>query len=198
MDFGIVSIRLNPWGSGETLYARRIDVARARLLNVPLPESGYRCGDIVLHDGARTGERSLGDRSVPVFNALARLVPSGFQTFTAFVSCDNPKDMRVLTDARCPGILHLEDWTESIINICIRCSHGMPHRHASGDKAGDWKPERSLGIAAQSRHSVIRLLDIWKAKGRGRHVDGIETRECEAPEPEDGFAWWCLLEDQQD
>ena len=51
-DFGTVAVRLNPWGDGETLFAQRIDPARARLRNVPLPSSGFRGDDVVLHDGA--------------------------------------------------------------------------------------------------------------------------------------------------
>lgn len=51
---GSGSFRYEDDGPIDTLYARRIDVVRARprLLNVPLPESGYRCGDVV-HDGSR-------------------------------------------------------------------------------------------------------------------------------------------------
>ncbi|WP_147653654.1 tetratricopeptide repeat protein [Vulcaniibacterium gelatinicum] len=196
-DFGIVSIRLNPWSHGETLFARRIDVVRARLLNVPLPESGYRHGDIVLHDGARTGERRCGDRTVPVFNALERLARSEFQTFTVFLACDAPEDLASLLEARVPGIAEIEDWTDTVVHYCLRCSYGAPHRHASAAEAGRigaWRAERNLGIAAQGRASVMRLLERWK--GRGRRVDGVELREADIPQPEDGHVWWRGPEDE--
>ena len=51
-DFGQTPVRLNPDGSTEVVWARRIDPVRARIENVPMAASGYRCGDIVLHDGA--------------------------------------------------------------------------------------------------------------------------------------------------
>ena len=74
-DFGTAVLRLNPWADGECVYARRIDPCRSRIINVPLPESGYRMGDIVLHDGASTGRRADGrGGEVLVFNALARTV----------------------------------------------------------------------------------------------------------------------------
>lgn len=190
-DLGVVSIRLNPWSKGETVFARRIDVVRARLLNVPLQESGHRFGDIVLHDGASTGEREMDGGRVPVFNALARLMPSDFQTFVTFVSCDNPDDLEDLLESTAPGIGYTEDWTRSIVHFCLRCSYGTPHRHDATDKDDSWNPDRNLGVAAQSRHSVTRLLEAWQAKGPGRHVDAIETREQEAPIAEEGFAWWC-------
>lgn len=191
-DFGLVSIRLNPWGRGETVFARRIDIVRARLLNVPLPESGHRLFDIVLHDGAKTGERECGDGTVPVFNALARLTPSDFRTFTAFVHCETPLDIRALQEATLPGIGYVEDWTESIAHYCLRCSYGTPHRHHhhDDDEAPEWEQERNLGIGAQSKAAVTRLLRDWASGGAGRGIDGIEVRECAPPEPAQGFVWW--------
>lgn len=195
-DYGIAVVRLNPWHSGETVFMRRIDPVRARLLNVPLPESGHRFGDIVLHDGAATGHRFDGnDRKVPVFNELARLTPSNFQTFVAFVTCSHPDDRNALRDATLPGIGYTEDWTDSIQNLCMRCSYGTPHRHDERE-AGDWQPDRNLGIAAQSRKSVEKLLDSWMAAGSGRLVDGIETREAEIPEREDSHVWWLGPDDE--
>ncbi|GGZ60699.1 hypothetical protein GCM10008101_13340 [Lysobacter xinjiangensis] len=197
-DFGLVSIRLNPWGDGETVFARRIDVVRARLLNVPLPESGHRLFDIVLHDGASTGQRQLSDGgTVNVFNALARLEPSDFRTFVAFVSCDSPDDMEALSAATLPGIGYVEDWTASITHYCLRCSYGAPHRHE--DQADeDWSPDRNLGIGAQSRAAVVRLLQDWARAAPGRSVEGIEEREVEASEPADGHVWWRGAEDDED
>lgn len=189
-DFGVVAVRLNPWSAGETLFARRIDVVRARLLNVPLPESGYRFGDIVLHDGASTGQREIDGGTVPVFNVLERLIPSDFRTHTVFVGCDDPADIEILLESTLPGIGHVEDWTRSIVHFCLRCSDGTPHRHDTAADENGWKPDRNLGIAAQSRASVDRLLDQWRTGGRGRRVDGVETREHEAPSPEEGQLWW--------
>lgn len=188
-DYGVAVVRLNPWHGGETLYMRRIDPVRARLLNVPLPESGHRFGDIVLHDGASTGRRHDGEREVPVFNELARLVPSEFQTFAVFVGCDSPGDLQALLDATAPGVGYTEDWTDTITYYCMRCSYGTPHEHAAGDKT-DWQPDRNLGIAAQSLRSVEKLLKGWSAAAPGRRIDAIETRECPIPQPEEGHVWW--------
>ncbi len=188
-DWGVVSVRLNPWGPGETVFARRIDVVRARLLNVPLPESGHRLFDIVLHDGAKTGERQIEGGTVPVFNALARLAPSDFRTFVVFVTCDEPEDIEALTEATLPGIGYVEDWTHSIVHYCLRCSYGAPHGHHETSQ-GEWQPERNLGIGAQSKAAVERLLDNWLRGGPGRAIESIEQREHAAPEPEQGHVWW--------
>lgn len=188
-DFGSAAVRLHPWNGGETVFVRRIDPVRARVLNVPLPESGHRHGDIVLHDGASTGQRHDGHGTVHVFNELARLQPSEFRTFVVFVDCPAPDDARALLDAGAPGIGHAEDWTESIRYHCLRCSYGAPHRHGDED-SGAWRVERNVGIAAQSRHSVDRLLRDWAAGGAGRRVDAVETRECAVPAYRHGHVWW--------
>lgn len=202
--FGVASIRLNAWGAGETLFGKRIDPVRARLINVPLPESGYRYGDIILHDGAATGERRFHQSMVPVLNALQRLETSEFRTFALFVTCPARADLDALIEARVPGIGFIEDWTDSIAHYCLRCSYGTPHRHynenetANGNISNNdlWAEERSVGVAAQSRYSVEKLVAQWKSNGIGRRFDAIESsdREPDAP-PAKGIRWWLSPDD---
>ncbi|UXI70090.1 tetratricopeptide repeat protein [Tahibacter amnicola] len=187
--YGNVSIRLNPDSCAETVFAERIDVVRARLLNVPLPESGHRFGDIVLHDGARTGERQWGDSRVPVFNALSRLHVSEYRTFVVFVRAATLRDVDALLHAIAPGIGMVEDWTTSIRHYCMRCSYGTPHTHESSG-ASPWQPERNLGIAAVDLASVEDLLKQWIHGSPDRHFDGLANRDCELPEPTAATPWW--------
>lgn len=196
-DFGVAAVRLNPWQGGETVFVRRIDPVRARLLNVPLPESGHRFGDIVLHDGAPTGSRFDGEHEVHVFNQLGRLVPSEFQTFVVFVRADSKAELDALLQASAPGIGYAEDWTRSIRHYCMRCSYGAPHQHDHCDE-GDWQIERNLGIAAQSRKSVEKLLRDWASGHTGRHIDAIETREHAPPACVAGGTWWMSLDNEEE
>ena len=203
-DRGVVSVRLNPWSDGETLYANRIGLARARLRNVPLPESGYRYGDLVLVDGAKTGERQYGDTTVPVFNALQRLVPSEFITYAVRVDCASEADRDALEESTSEAIGCVEDWTRSMSYLCVACSYGQPHAHveqATSDQA--WTRERHFGIAARSPEAVEALLDAWEKQGRegaflarlARRrprravLDIIETGFAEVGPAEPG-AWW--------
>ena len=75
-DYGIRPVRLNPDGDGEVVWGWRIDVCRVRLHSVPLPESGHRWDDIVLHDVVPRGERTYGGRTYSVFDELERMEPS--------------------------------------------------------------------------------------------------------------------------
>ena len=207
-QFGLCCVRLNPWGEGETVFAQRIDPARAVLLNVPLPDTGHRWGDIVLNDGARTGERAHGNGTVPVLNALQCLQRSEFETFAVFVGAETEADLEALWDIKLPGLGNIEDWTDSIRHLCLRCSYGTPHQqpkeHAADDAgAGEadedaWDPERNLGIAAQSRRSVDKLLALWTAGGSGRWVEAIEQRDVPLSAPADGQVWWRWGDEEED
>jgi hypothetical protein len=170
------------------LFARRLDPARAQLLNVPLATSGYRWGDIVLHDGARTGERDYGGGRVPVFNVLERLERSDFATHAVFVTCPRPADVEELLGATGPGLGAIEDWSASLQTLCLRCSYNLPHEHATPVAADTWQPERTLGIAAQGRAPVDALLARWQSKHRT--VGGIEVFEVEPAAPPSCVVWW--------
>jgi tetratricopeptide (TPR) repeat protein len=192
-NFGPIGLRLNPWSGSETVFARRIDPARARISNVPLPSSGHRYGDLVLHDGAQVGERRYFEHKVPVFNELQRLVPSAFATFTVFVTTESDDEVEVLQRLRAPGVGLVEDWTPTLRQQCLRCSYDIAHkhhRHGAGDNA--WNPDRSLGIAAHDKDTVRRLLEGWVAGAPvKRRLDAIECREQAPPEPPaDARAWW--------
>lgn len=201
---GIVSVRLNAWSAGETLFARRVGYARARLLNIPLPDSGYRFGDLVLVDGAMTGERRYGDDTVPVLNALQRLVPSGFQTFEVRVDCAAALDADALEGARADGIECIEDWSRSMTDLCTKCSYGLPHLHAEREPdASGWVRERHFGIAARSEADVVALLDAWLEEGRGSPFLArlarrrprralLDVTACDEPEPPlvETWKWW--------
>ena len=167
-DFGTAVLRLNPWADGECVYARRIDPCRSRIINVPLPESGYRMGDIVLHDGASTGRRTDGQSGeVLVFNALECWRQSPNQTYA-------------------------EDWTSSISFICLRCSYGTPHNHEHHASAepGAWQAERSFGIATRSLADAQALLDDWAAQADGRAVWEIVPQDYPLPRHPESGIWW--------
>jgi hypothetical protein len=61
-----------------------------------------------------------------------------------------------------------------------------------------WNHERNLGIAAQSRRTVERLLEAWIAGGEGRWVDAIEQREHPLSSPEESQVWWRSKDEDED
>ncbi len=158
LDFGATPIRLNPEGAAEVVWGRRVDPVRARIESVPLPESGFRCQDVVLHDGAAVGYRVVGEAKFPVFNVLELFEASDYSTYRAVVEAPDGDSTADLEQAAADAGIFFEDWTESLRTICAQCSEGTPHEDHDRDLEHVWVPERRLGLASTTGEAVRRLL----------------------------------------
>lgn len=174
---GFNPIRLNPDADNtEVVWANRLDPARALLVSIPFPESGFRWSDLVINDGAPNGYRMLGDEEVPVFDCLGLLEASPFSTFVAELEVhgDSPPEEALAEFAQRRG-LAAENWTRNTRVLCKACSEGRPHAEH------DHVPERSdgksrVGIAARDRSEAEDLLAEWTARIPTVEVHSIELR----------------------
>lgn len=165
MDFGITPVRLNPDQNGEVVWARRIDPVRARILSIPYPKSGFRCGDIVLHDGVPVGYRTRGEFEYPVFNVLERFEQSPLETFEFEVDAYHEDEMTALARAFEQAGIEMEDWTANVRTLCRQCSEGVPHEHHDAVTPA-WQVVRQLGVAAVSRDVAAAVLGKWQGSKR--------------------------------
>ena len=176
-DFGLGFVRIKTGGAGEVVFGRRLDPARLRIECIPFPGSGHRFGDVVLHDGAPTGRRIVGDQRLAVFDELERLEPSTIPTTALEVWCAEPADVEALVaDAETVG--RAEDWTASVELLCTACStgdEGVQHEH---DRLHtDWAPERRIGLAVPEAE-VHPLLRRWNAAAPAdRIVRSVATED---------------------
>lgn len=159
-NFGLTPVRLDPLGNPEVVWCLRIDPARAIVRSVPLPGSGHRWGDVVLHDGEPKGERDWQGRTYPVFDEIERWEASDLPTLRAEVFCATPADAQALTDLFGSVGLAAEDWTESVRMLCRACSEGRPHKTHDGRPASGWDPERQFGLAVPPGDAQGMLL-LW-------------------------------------
>lgn len=164
-------VRLGPNGSGEVVWGDRIDPARIVLLNVPLPESGYRFHDIVLHDGASNGSRMRDGVEYPVFDALGLWQPSKYSTFAVRLNVPNMADQDRLVELCRERKIGIEDWS-TVRMICAECSRGNPGPHDC--KQPHNTSCQSYAVAANSDDDLRMLLTAWVAEGEAREYDGIE------------------------
>jgi hypothetical protein len=181
-NFGMAPIRLNPdrptlalevvphHGETEVVWCWRRSPAHAVIASVPLPESGHRFRDVLLHDGEPKGTRRHGDSDVSVFDEIARLRDSGFPTWQAQVEGATRADVDALGDVFGGRGLGVDNW--SGINImCSSCSHGTSgadHHHA--------KPEDGtvmLGIAG-AEGSVGECLEEWRSTRPAVEVTAVD------------------------
>lgn len=163
---GTACVRLNPNHSGEVVWGSRLDPARIRLRNVPLPESNHRYGDIVLNDGAAEGTRTKNGREYPVFNELQVWQPSRHSTFRSTLSIvDNAAEERLL-DLCHENNIGAEDWG-TIRHICAECSRGNPGPH---DCVAQHQTDdaRNCGFGAVDREILLQVLSAWSAEATDR------------------------------
>jgi tetratricopeptide (TPR) repeat protein len=165
-DFGITPVRLNPEDDGEVVWGRRVDPVRVRILNIPFSKSGFRHGDIVLHDGAPVGYREYEGREYSVFNVLELFEPSAYCTYEAELSVAQPEDIEALC-AICDELaVACEDWTTSVRTICRQCSEGHPHQHHDSDLEELREDRHSVGLASSDKAIVQQALEQWQNETR--------------------------------
>lgn len=157
VDLGTVPIRLNPdrpslahqvspdLGDTAVVWCWRRSPAHAVIASVPLPESGHRFRDVLLHDGEPKGSRLLRGQEVPVFDELARLETSELSTWQARLLGDvGAEDLDVLADLLGSRGFGVDNWS-GIRLFCAECSQGSPgagHVHEPVDAV-----ETVLGLA---------------------------------------------------
>lgn len=167
-DFGMTPVRLNPDDNGEVVWGRRIDPARVVLGNIPYPSSGFRAGDVVLHDGAPVGERQHNGRTYSVFNVLELFQPSANSTYEAEVCTRDADDLDALISALDTAQIVHEVWTTNVRTLCKQCSEGTPHEHVGeNDRVLAWPYRHVLGISTTSPESAKQVLERWSVKGSG-------------------------------
>ncbi|MDG9702242.1 c-type cytochrome biogenesis protein [Streptomyces sp. DH37] len=192
MELGSAAVRLSPEGEAEVVWGRRLDPARIEVQNIPLPSSGRRWGEVVLHDGVPHGERTTAaGHAYPVFDEIELWAPSPVPTWVVLLEAATEADRDALERLAADAGFAAEDWSSSVRLLCRSCSESRmpsdegegalrhdPHDHSVPGRPGPlghmtsgelWVPERECGLAAPA--ALVRgLLDGWVA-------DSPDTRE---------------------
>lgn len=160
LNWGRTPVRLNPNTEGEVVWARRLDPARARIENVPLPLSGFHWGDIVLTDGAVEGERVVNGRTFPVFNVLQLWRASNFRTFIMELATTDAAAVAALERCAHEHGGAAEDWGTCTSILCRDCSYGRPHEHVD---AASNPAHPHCGLAARDHAHADEIIAAWLA-----------------------------------
>ncbi|MGN9808487.1 hypothetical protein ACTMSW_03910 [Micromonospora sp. BQ11] len=153
-DFGATPVRLV---NGEVVWAQRLCPTRARVLNVPTPESGRRFGEVVVHDGTPNGERTVDGRTFPVFDELLLFRASDLPTTTVEVVVEESEDVLALAEFFDERGYAAEP-ASGVRTICACCSEGSVSQNRNHQVAGGQR----VYVAAPSGE-VAGLLDAWCA-----------------------------------
>ncbi|WP_295772353.1 hypothetical protein [uncultured Mucilaginibacter sp.] len=161
MDLRNIPVRLNPDDAGEVVWCKRIDPARAIILNVPLATSGHRFGDMILNDGAPVGTRISNGVEYSVLNELKLLKPSEYKTYSVTIYTSRQSDIDKLEEFCEAAEIEMEDWS-TIRYLCKQCSEGVAHKdHDQDIEERETPSERYIGFAAINKPVLVHVLTDW-------------------------------------
>jgi hypothetical protein len=168
-DLGPAPVRLNAGadGDGEVIWGTRIDPCRLRIESIPLPDSGHRWHDVVLHDVVSRGERMFHGQPFGVFDELERMDPSSAPTHVCEIAWTDDADEAALHTEIADRNLGGEDWSRSVQMICASCSLSSVHAH-DGVEAPQVAVHR-FGLAGDTQQ-VTDALRAWASNGDGRRL----------------------------
>lgn len=163
-------VRLQPEGVAEVVWGTRIDPARIRIENVPLPNSERRFGDIILNDGAEEGKRLSRGTEYPVFNELGVWEKSQYSTFEATLIIPTQEAMDSLERLCGERDMQVENWG-TVRVLCAVCSRGNPGEHSCAEDAGR---EERIGFASTSETALKKVLAEWTEVQDGAKLMTLE------------------------
>lgn len=177
--FGSALVRLDPEGEAEVVWVRRICPTRARVLSVPYGHR--RFGEIVVHDGAPTGERQVEDHSFPVFDELALWQGSETATWRAQVTAPAGPDMSALAEAFDDRGLAMEP-VDSLTFHCVCCSRGSLASGLSGlSGLTVLSGARDVLLASPDEQTATDILSSWALAGPKRAWHAIHAKAASRP-----------------
>lgn len=155
-------IRVSLKGAPEVVWTDRIDPARAIIRSIPTPESGRRYGDLVLHDGAPNGYRRVGQREAAVFDELAVIEASAYETWELELRGVAPDAAADLVQQLAGADVPAEDWGSSLHLLCRACSEGRPDDDPGHDHGATLAPPDALiiGLALQAPTDAERVRSL--------------------------------------
>ncbi|MFI6877531.1 tetratricopeptide repeat protein [Streptomyces sp. NPDC050400] len=158
--FGPACVRLHTDGEREVVWIQRLCPTRGRVMNVPASK-GRRFGEIVVHDGEPTGERTFEGQRVAVFDELLLFEPSPLPTLHVTVNAPEASDVEALVSSFFDQDFGAEA-ASSFHVLCACCGEGTVDWDESSRPAHGGSQEIWL---AAPQEEAGRLLDAWAAGG---------------------------------
>jgi hypothetical protein len=162
-DLGRTPVRIRGAEGEEVVWCRRIDPARAEVLNVPLAGSGRRWGEIVLHDGVPNGSRVSGGHEFAVFDEIELWRESDVPVQAVRLRVADEADVQDLHEEAAANHVTVESW-ETVAVVCQACSEGSLDQSGRHEHGADRFGRVRVGVAAD-RATTDRLLASWVAGG---------------------------------
>lgn len=181
--FGITSLPKSPEGlrlqydnTFEILWMMPLDPARAQLLSIPHPASGFRYKEVVLYERKPIGHHIVDRKRIPVYAELGTFKTSPYQTFSCLLHTSAKEAISRLERLCFNSGIGFEVWSNSARSMVIDNPQAFPEyygRSFFADQNLDEIPDSSSLIAMAAVHEaeVHRVLNDWQIITFGEFSD---------------------------
>lgn len=167
-------LRLSYNGLFEILWIKAIDPARAKILSIPHPASGFRFRDIVLYERKAVGHHIVNHKRVVVYNEMGLFKRSPFTTFSCLLHNVDEKQIEQLEKLCYDDRIGFEIWSNAARTMVIDHPNSFPEYYGRSILPEEDKEQAEhalVAIAAVHQAEVLRVLDAWQIISFGQYSD---------------------------
>lgn len=168
-------LRLTYDGTFEILWMSAIDPARARILSIPHPASGFRFRDEVLYERKPVGHHIVANRRVPVYAELGLVKRSHYRTYSCLLHNASAEQIQRLEKLCYDARLGFEIWSNAARSMVVNNPQAFPEYYGRSILPAEEKdiPEDHalIAIAAMHQAEVLHVLDAWQVIALGQYSD---------------------------
>ena len=159
-------LRLTYDGTFEILWMQPLDPARAQVLSIPHPASGYHYRDVMLYERKPIGHHIVNKRRVPVYAEMGLFKHSPFQTFSCLLHTNRPSDIQQLERLCHTANLGFEVWSNASRSMVMEHPQAFPEYYSRNMLPPDQEEadhnQCLVAIAALHEAQVQRVLNDWQ------------------------------------
>lgn len=168
-------LRISYGGTFEILWMIPLGPARARIISIPHPDSGYRYRDEVLYERRAVGHHIVEQRRLPVYDEMGLFKRSHYQTYSCLLHQVNGDQVQQLEQLCRDTGLGFELWSNAARAMVIEHPNRFPEYYGSSilprERDDEGYEHAFVAIAAQHQAEVIHVLDAWQVITFGQYSD---------------------------
>lgn len=167
-------LRLSYDGTFEILWMKAIDPARAHILSIPHPDSGFRFRDVVLYERKPIGYHIVDRKRIEVYKELGVFKQSPFDTYSCLLHDVNSKQINQLERLCYDAKLGFEVWSNAARGMVVDHPNSFPEYYGRSilpEGEQNNKDHALVAIAAIHQAEVIHVLDAWQVIALGQYSD---------------------------
>lgn len=155
----------------EVLWMQPLDAGRCRIMSIPMPGSDLRYRQTMLYDRrGKKGTTTVGKRRVLIYENIATLKSSPYETFSCLLHTSDQKSIKKLELLAYDAGLGFEIWSNTTRSMTIEHKNAFPEYH------NDIIPKASnentlIALAAIHPAEVERVLNDWQIICLGQYSD---------------------------